>query len=1168
MTIPSRRRALLIHIEHYDDPRFPPLTSARAAAERLAEALREDPGAEVAVRSDLTSGALRATVARFCADRDPDELALVYLACRATVGADGELVVAGSDTDPDNPAETGLTGGFLARCLGDCWAEQKVALLDCPDPGRRVPATLPSPTGVYLIASDPAEESPAFTDAVAAALRAGAEEDVVVTTDDLADAADLALRDLDPPRSVTVSAVRVGGRIPVLAPALHDDPPPPAARAGSGRAPRPPQWRELLAYYRATIQAGAGTPPLLDPDGTGHVLVGGRERALLDDVDDDGLVPVPPEAAQLVASLERDGPGGGDRTLWAGWPLVVLHGERDDGDRAAQRCAPLLVRRLEVVPGEGGARLRPIGQPVPHLGLAHLLLGAEEATALATTWVPGWHRGEASRIVTEADRLLREDLGLHALDRLDPERLGEHLDRHSPLDGARNLAVVFTAHPSPAAADVLADLDAITRTPDAIGASALAALLPDAPPAPESPPVALVTPQALTATQRAVLRAAMTRRLTAVTGAPGTGKTRLVVDAVATAVAAGQRVLVAAASDRAVEEIVERCRRIVPGLLVRAGHPRGRDAEAGELDELLALPAPRRDERTREMGFRYAEHLVGSAEEELRAVAAREAELLALGRARTAAHVRLGHTGEELTQRLGPGWGERARELAGARLFGELRRRRFLHGVDLPPGKGRTAETCVALAALHDTEQRWRDAGEAARAATADAALRTALATARQRLERASGELLTGVVLDGVDRGRPALAELRSIRRRGAPDRAAFHHVLRHLRGWAVTAAAAHRIPPRAALYDLVVIDEAQHCSLPEAVPLLFRARRALVVGDPAELPLAAGLPSRTDCVLRERHAVARHWLARHRLSPVRHSLLAAVEQAAGGAAVLDEHFRSHPAIAALGAALGPRRPLHVLTDIGRSPLRAGRAVMWRHITGLAERGPQRTSWRNPREAEEAVRCARRLLERLPRTATVGIVTPYRAQADELARRFAGEPRVSVGTPSSFQGHEHDAMVLSLVADSADHRFDRAQRQPELWTVALSRARYLLVVVGDRTVWRERGGVGGALLAASGAPAAATHPVDDLSDRLDNALSAVPGAEREVAVRGHAADAVLGDGGYRRPVLIDRGAQVGTDPAVHLARMLRLIDVLGDAAIRLPGWILHDSDDAARSHIV
>ena len=159
-------------------------------------------------------------------------------------------------------------------------------------------------------------------------------------------------------------------------------------------------------------------------------------------------------------------------------------------------------------------------------------------------------------------------------------------------------------------------------------------------------------------------------------------------------------------------------------------------------------------------------------------------------------------------------------------------------------------------------------------------------------MEHASRELLAGVVLDGVDRGRAALAELRSVRRRGAPDRAAFHHALPHLRGWAVTALAARRLPPRPALFDLVVIDEAQHCPLPEAVPLLFRARRALVIGDPAQLPHVDVVPARTDAVLRDRHAVPRDWLARHRLSPVRHSLLAAAERAAGGAAVLDEHYR------------------------------------------------------------------------------------------------------------------------------------------------------------------------------------------------------------------------------------------------------------------------------------
>ena len=105
-----------------------------------------------------------------------------------------------------------------------------------------------------------------------------------------------------------------------------------------------------------------------------------------------------------------------------------------------------------------------------------------------------------------------------------------------------------------------------------------------------------------------------------------------------------------------------------------------------------------------------------------------------------------------------------------------------------------------------------------------------------------------------------------------------------------------------------------------------------------------------------------------------------------------------------------------MLTDIGRGGLPVRRAVLWRHVQGHAERGPDHTSWRNRAEADEAERCVRRLLERMPPAATVGVVTPYRAQVDELAARFAGERRVLVGTPSTFQGREHDVLVVSLVA--------------------------------------------------------------------------------------------------------------------------------------------------------
>ena len=85
--------------------------------------------------------------------------------------------------------------------------------------------------------------------------------------------------------------------------------------------------------------------------------------------------------------------------------------------------------------------------------------------------------------------------------------------------------------------------------------------------------------------QRQAVRAAMTRRLSTVTGPPGSGKTTLVANLVATASGAGQRGRVAAADDRAVHEVWRRCA-AVPGALVRTGAERAVDADADQAPDL------------------------------------------------------------------------------------------------------------------------------------------------------------------------------------------------------------------------------------------------------------------------------------------------------------------------------------------------------------------------------------------------------------------------------------------------------------------------------------------------------------------------------------------------------------------------------------------------------
>ncbi|MEE8390554.1 MAG: AAA domain-containing protein, partial [Anaerolineae bacterium] len=63
-------------------------------------------------------------------------------------------------------------------------------------------------------------------------------------------------------------------------------------------------------------------------------------------------------------------------------------------------------------------------------------------------------------------------------------------------------------------------------------------------------------------------------------------------------------------------------------------------------------------------------------------------------------------------------------------------------------------------------------------------------------------------------------------------------------------------IPLKAGLFDCVVIDEASQCDIPSALPLLFRARRIVVIGDERQPSHVATLPDSVNQQLSERHAI------------------------------------------------------------------------------------------------------------------------------------------------------------------------------------------------------------------------------------------------------------------------------------------------------------------------
>ncbi|MEU1656122.1 AAA domain-containing protein [Streptomyces griseofuscus] len=1251
MTRLHKRRALLIGNEHYDDSRFSPLASARADVWGLAQVLKHRSiGNFVSVQPerDLTADDMRAVIGEFLQERDEDELALVYVSGHGvrTVRDGGEFHFVAKDTDYDRVATTGVSAGFLNDALEECVAPQKIVMIDCCRSGgfamglrtsdRRSDSSVAksgeqpplTSRGVYVLSSSRAGEDSfadagdghdvkpsAFTGEVIEALRTGKvskDGGKEVQVSDLFHYVNRRMRAQDGGRQVPVhSALGVDdriviadspfGRAPILDPLIPrprpgaEEPPQPHAAKS---APTQPTWSGLLDYYRECVLAEGAETPLMEVghQNTSYVCLDGAERFISGDVDDDGCTALPQEAASLVGSATEE-----DAELWAGYPAVVLTGPRSGRPWRHPKFAPLLVRRVEIVHGEGEVRLKPYGPVQPHPQLALDWLGEEEATQLIDTFQPSWHRGQHDRMALEVRNLLTQEFELPCVQELRPDQLADRIDVHTPGHGARNTAVLFSARPQTGFTKrLLNDFADIAKRTDQIEKTALGALAPEASPRDralghtEPEPARLVTPLPCNEAQAAVLRSAMTRPLTVATGPPGTGKSQLVANLVATAICAGQTVLVASTNNEAVDEVWRRCDTLVPGSIVRTGSARknaksNAEHEAAALHALRTGPEPSSTVATASMAATLAADRLAEVRRDLAHIAETELRLRRAGEARDHHAEQLGIAVAELQDLLGrlPRLREledKARCLSRARFLGSWRRARFLRGVGLDGYDGDSVAGCLALAGFAAAETEWRDGRERA-ASVDDTSLARALRDAENTVQGASLALLATKVQTAALAGRRRILDLLTAQDHDRSDWPQMRKVLGRsdsstdtpaVAGWAVTSLSARRFPLGPALFDLVVIDEASQCAIPHVLPLLFRARRALVIGDPMQLTHITKISPHREALIRRGNGLRSEWLEKHHLAYRRHSAFHAAERSAGGTLLLDEHFRCHPHIAAISNDLFYDGGLTVLTDTRGRPALPRPAVIWTDVPGRATRPSLGGSWVNEDELRKAHDSVNYLLEQLPPEATVGVVTPFAPQAEALRRRLRpyDEERLRIGTVHTFQGGERDVMVFTLVAGDGMHpgAVEWVGGQLNLWNVAVTRARSHLIVVGDKERWRKRGGVGAALLEIAerdGVPPRDSSE-DALLKRLYQVLSREAGATvtLDETVHGHPADALVRGVGDTAPraVLLDRGVTEGADAARHLRLMLHRRNLLGGGdgeaeAARWPAWRLYETDE-------
>ncbi|MDC7241221.1 MAG: AAA domain-containing protein [Spirochaetales bacterium] len=279
---------------------------------------------------------------------------------------------------------------------------------------------------------------------------------------------------------------------------------------------------------------------------------------------------------------------------------------------------------------------------------------------------------------------------------------------------------------------------------------------------------------------------------------------------------------------------------------------------------------------------------------------------------------------------------------------------------------------------------------------------------------------------------------------------------------WAVTSLSAKgKIPFVPGYFDLVVIDESSQCDIASALPLLYRAKQVAIIGDPKQLSHISSIQPAQDNQLLEKYDMVQNYA---NWSYTYNSLfdLATGVSLNKDIVNLRDHHRSHAKIIGFSNKFFYEDQLRVATKYEslNFPSQDQQGLSWRDVAGEVFR-PESGGALNRKEAYEVVKLISELLFDQNYKGSIGVVSPFRAQANVI-RQLINQNQVLeerliqsdflVDTVHKFQGDERDVMIFSPVLSKkmtkGAIRF--LQKNGNLFNVAITRARAMLYVVGDK----------------------------------------------------------------------------------------------------------------------
>ena len=317
-------------------------------------------------------------------------------------------------------------------------------------------------------------------------------------------------------------------------------------------------------------------------------------------------------------------------------------------------------------------------------------------------------------------------------------------------------------------------------------------------------------------------------------------------------------------------------------------------------------------------------------------------------------------------------------------------------------------------------------------------------------------EALKGLLRDQIKRQRlivhaKSLVERKKNLQNRILENEDFKPLLEAFPCWCVTTyAISGSLPLKPGMFDVAIIDEASQCDIASCFPILFRAKKAVIVGDDKQLPHLSFLEKAKEQSFLSQYGIPDKYQLMWRFRT--NSMFDLADYYSMNSVMLDEHFRSLPPIIEFSNREFYGGRMRVMKkDVGD-----GKVLE----TVLVPDG--RVDFDATRNLPEIEALVKRLYDIVvederknpDNPVSIGIISPFRAQVEQLkvsvskvlSDHMVRKHQIEIGTAHTFQGDERDIILMSWAF--APNSFPQSLtflQKPNLFNVAITRARYKVI---------------------------------------------------------------------------------------------------------------------------